>query len=193
MLAFSVFSIFSFAQTNSDILGKWYSPKDSIVITIFEEKQKISAEITWMKSPNDKNGNPKTDLLNPDKSLRNNSLDGLIILSDFSHIAGNVWDNGNLYIFDKGKIYSGMLRLKNKNTLNLRGYIGFSFFERYSSTWIRYVDVVEEKKTKKKLLLQLTKDLANIIERIEKEDLFVQLRDDLTKIIERIEKLKKAE
>ena len=43
-------------------------------------------------------------------------------------------------LLEQGKIYSGMMRLKNENTLNIRGYVGFSFFERYSSTWTRILD-----------------------------------------------------
>ena len=193
VLFFLVNSIFAFSQTNADLVGKWYSAKDDIIITIFEDGQKISGKITWMKSPNDRNRISKTDLLNPDEGLRGASLQGMIILSNFSHIAGNVWDNGSLYVYEEGKTYSGMIRLKNKNTLNLRGYIGFSFFERYTSNWTRYVDVVDITTKKRNLLIQLTDDVAKILERIEKEDLFVQLRDDLAQILERIEKLKKAE
>jgi len=193
VLLFLVNSIFSFSQTNADIVGKWYSEKDDIIITLFEDGQKVSGKITWMKFPYDRNGISKTDLLNPDEGLRPNPLEGMIILSNFSHIAGNVWDNGSLYIHEEGKTYSGIIRLKNKNTLNLRGYIGFSFFERYTSTWSRYVDLSDNKTKKRNLLIQLTDELAQILERIEKEDLFVQLRDDLAQILERIEKLKKAE
>ena len=87
-----------------------------------------------------KTGIPKTDLLNPDESLRDNGIVGMLCMSNLTHIAGNIWDNGSLYIPKTGKIYSGMMRLKNENTLNIRGYVGFSFFERYSSTWTRVLD-----------------------------------------------------
>ncbi|MBT5274188.1 MAG: DUF2147 domain-containing protein, partial [Flavobacteriales bacterium] len=51
----------------------------------------------------------------------------------------NVWDDGNLYDPKKGKDYSGMITLADENTLDLRGYIGFSFIGR-SSTWTRKTD-----------------------------------------------------
>ena len=196
VLLFLVNSIFSFSQTNADIVGKWYSEKDDIIITLFEDGQKISGKITWMKSPNDRNGISKTDLLNPDEGLRSNPLEGMLILSNFSHIAGNVWDNGRLYDPKKGKTYTGIITLKDANSLNLRGYVGLSFIERYSSTWTRYLDedLVRNPTAKKRnLLIQLTEDLNEIIKKIANENLLIQLREDLNKIIKKIEELKKAE
>ena len=188
--------MFAFAQTNADLVGQWYNAKDNIVITLFEDRQTVSGKVTWMKFPNDENGNPKTDLLNPDVSLRNRESVGMIMMSSFAHIAGNIWDNGRLYDTKKGKTYTGIINLKDKNTLNLRGYIGLSFIVRYSSTWTRYLDedLVNNTNIKKgNLLIQLTEDLNEIIKKIENENLLIQLREDLDEIIKKIEELKKAE
>ena len=188
--------LFVFAQTNADIIGQWYNAKDDIVLTLFEDGQTVSGKVTWMKFPNDENGNPKTDLLNPDESLRNRSIIGTLMMYDLTYIAGNIWDNGSLYIPKNGKIYSGMMRLKNEKTLNIRGYVGFSFFERYSSTWTRYLDedlVSNPTRKKRNLLIELAEDLNKIINKIENENLLIQLREDLNEIIKKIEELKKAE
>ena len=185
---FFAISVFALAQTNADLVGEWYNAKDDIEITIFEDRQTVSGEITWMKSPNDKNGNPKTDLLNPDESLRTTERVGMIIMSNFSHIAGNIWDNGTLYISEKGKTYSGMMRLKDENTLNIRGYIGFSFFERYSATWTRILDrdkFRNELVGKENLLVQLREDLMEIIKLIE----IISLKP-VEEILQKIEKEK---
>ena len=193
---FLVISIFAFAQTNADLVGQWYNAKDDIVLTLFEDRQTVSGKVTWMKFPNDENGNPKTDLLNPDESLKNRESVGMMMMSSFAHIAGNVWDNGKLYDPKKGKTYTGIITLKDENTLNLRGYIGLSFIGRYSSTWTRYLDedLVSNPTTKKRnLLIQLTEDLNKIIKKIENENLLIQLREDLNEIIKKIEELKKAE
>ena len=210
-LLFLVISIFAFSQNNTDLLGEWYSSKEDIVITIFEVNETIAAKITWMKSPNNEEGIPNTDFLNPDESLRDRSRIGALMMYDLTYIAGNIWDNGSLYIAEKGKIYSGMMKLKNQNTLNIRGYIGFSFFERYSSTWTR---VLDEDKFRheplgiENLLSQLRKDLIDIIKlienislkpaekilkKVEKENLLIKLQLDLSKVIKKIEELKKAE
>ena len=117
------------------------------------------------------------------------------MMSSFAHIAGNVWDNGRLYDTKKGKTYTGIITLKDANTLNLRGYIGLSFIVRYSSTWTRYVDeyLISNPTTKKRnLLIQLTEDLNKIIKKIENEKLLIQLREDLNEIIKKIDELKKA-
>ena len=196
ILLFLVISIFAFAQTNADLVGQWYNSEDDIVITLFEDRQTVSGKVTWMKFPNDENGNPKTDLLNPDESLRNRESVGMIMMTSFAHIAGNVWDNGKLYDPKKGKTYTGIITLKNENTLNLRGYIALSFIGRYSSTWTRYLDedlVSNPTAKKRNLLIQLTEDLNKIINKIENKNLLIQLREDLNEIIKKIEELKKAE
>ena len=206
-----VSSVFSFAQTNADIVGQWYNVEEDVMITLFEEGQTVSGKITWMKFPNDENGNPKTDLLNPDENLRTRARVGMIMMSGFSHIEGKVWDYGNLYDPKRGETYSGMITLKDVNTLNLRGYTLFSFIGRSSSTWTRNVDGrIARNKTigKGNSLAQLKEDLIKIIktietislkpakeiiQKIEKENLLIKLRDDLNVIIKNIEDLKKAE
>ena len=134
-----VSSTLAFAQTNTDIVGEWYNAEKDAVITLFEDGRKISGKITWMKFPNDKNGNPKTDLLNPDEKLRARARMGMVMMHSFVHIEAKVWGNGKLYDPKKGKTYSGKLTLTDKNTLDLRGYIGFSFLGR-SSAWTRKLD-----------------------------------------------------
>ena len=205
-----VISVFVFAQKNTDLLGEWYSDKDGIVIKFFEVNETISAKITWMKSVNNDEGNPKADILNPDESLRDRSIMGMIMMYNLTYIAGDIWDNGSLYIADKRKIYSGMMRLKNKNTLYVKGYIGFSFFERYSSTWTRVLDrdrFTNQRLDDGNLLTNLRGDLIDIIElienislkpaeeilqKIEKENLLIQLQNDLNRVINKIELIKKA-
>ena len=208
---FLLISVFAYAQKNSSVVGEWYSARDNMIINLFELNQTISAKIIWMRLPNDENGKPKTDLLNPDQSLRDIEIVGLTMMSNFTHIAGNIWDNGTLYISEKGKSFSGMMRLKDENTLNIRGYIGFSFFERYSSNWTRVLDTDQfrnlnlEKENvftylKKDLnrIIKLVEDISlkpaeEIIRKIEKEDLLIQLQEDLNKIIKKIERIKKTE
>ena len=138
-IVLSISSIFTIAQTNTDLLGEWYNAEKDAVITLFESQGKISGKITWMKFPNDKNGMPKKDPLNPDESLRDRARLGMVMMRGFTYVEGNIWDNGELYDPKKGKTYSGKITLRDENTLDLRGYIGFSFIGR-SSTWTRKID-----------------------------------------------------
>ena len=135
-LLFAFVGLLAFSQTNADIVGEWYNAEKDAVITLFEENETISGKITWMQFPNDDKGNPKTDPLNPDEKLKSRARMGMVMMTDFIYIEGKVWDNGKLYDPKKGKTYSGMMTLKDKNTIDLRGYIGFSFLGR-SSTWER--------------------------------------------------------
>ena len=138
-LLFTFACLLAFSQTNADIVGEWYNAEKDAVITLFEEGKTVSGKITWMKFPNDDLGNPKTDPLNPDESLRSRARMGMVMISGFAYDKDNVWDDGELYDPKKGKTYSGMMTLKDANTLDLRGYIGFSFIGR-SSTWTRKLD-----------------------------------------------------
>ena len=138
-LLFAFVGLLAFSQTNADIVGEWYNAEKDAVITLFEENETVSGKITWMKFPNDDNGNPKTDPLNPDEKLKSRARMGMVLMTGFAYDEDNVWDDGELYDPKKGKSYSGMMTLKDKNTIDLRGYIGFSFIGR-SSTWKRKLD-----------------------------------------------------
>ena len=139
ILLFAFIGLPVFSQTNADIVGEWLNAEKDAVITLFEENETVSGKITWMESPNDDNGNPKIDPLNPIEKLRSRARMGMVMMSGFAYDEDNVWDNGELYDPKKGKTYSGMMTLKDSNTLDLRGYIGFSFIGR-SSTWTRKLD-----------------------------------------------------
>ena len=138
-LIFAFVGLLASSQTNAHIVGEWYNAEKDAVIALFEENETVSGKITWMQFPNDDKGNPKTDHLNPDKKLKSRARIGMIIMNDFIYIEAEVWDNGKLYDPKKGKTYSGMMTLKDANTLELRGYIGFSFIGR-SSAWTRKLD-----------------------------------------------------
>ena len=139
ILLFASFGFPLFSQINADVLGEWLNAEKDAVITLFEENETVSGKITWMEYPNDYNGNPKIDPLNPVEKLRSRARMGMVMMSGFAYDEDNVWDNGELYDPKKGKTYSGMMTLKDANTLDLRGYIGFSFIGR-SSTWTRKLD-----------------------------------------------------
>lgn len=140
LLSFVLLSYYTYAQNNKSVLGDWYNAEKDAVINIFEaEDQTLSGKIIWMLNPNDENGDPKTDPLNPNQDLRKRSRLGMVMMHGFTYVDNNVWDNGKLYDPKKGKTYTGMITLKDANTLDLRGYIGLSFIGR-SSTWTRKLD-----------------------------------------------------
>ena len=89
------------AQTADDILGDWLNQEGTANIHVFKAangkfKGKYYGKIIWLKEPT-KNGKPKVDEENPDASKRNQEINGLIILNNFSYDADdNEWKNGNM-------------------------------------------------------------------------------------------------
>jgi uncharacterized protein (DUF2147 family) len=55
-------------------------------------------------------------------------------MKGFTFNGSDEWKNGDFYDPQSGKTYSGYMYLKDRNTLKLRGYVGFSFLGR-TETW----------------------------------------------------------
>ena len=71
-----------FSQSHQ-IEGEWFNEEKDAIITIEKgSDNSYFGKITWMKFPNDENGNPKTDPLNDDENLRSRSRLGMKIMYD---------------------------------------------------------------------------------------------------------------
>ncbi len=128
--------LFVFAKTNpDDIVGIWLDAKGKGQIQIYKEGNKYFGKIYWLKEPNGPKGNPKLDENNPNKSLQSKPLIGSLILHDFVYDNGE-WNSGRIYDPENGKEYKSYMKLKDANTLSLRGYIGFSLLGR-TEVWTR--------------------------------------------------------
>ena len=128
--------VWSTVNENPDaIIGTWINASGKGHIQIFKQGNKYFGKLIWLKEPNDEKGNPKTDTKNPNESLRNKSLIGLLILRDFV-FDENEWNKGRIYDPQNGKDYKCFLKLKDSKTLSVRGYIGVSLLGR-TETWTR--------------------------------------------------------
>ena len=125
-----------FAGVNpDDILGVWQAGKGKGHIQIFKENGKYYGKLIWITNPKDVNGKPKLDKNNPNAALRNKPLLGLTMLKDFKYDDGE-WSGGQVYNPSDGKEYKAYIKLKDLNTLDLRGYVGISLFGK-TDTWVR--------------------------------------------------------
>ena len=88
---------FVYGQSADAIVGTYLNADLKSKIEFFKSGDTYSGKIVWLKEPNDENGNPKKDVKNPDKSLRNRPLMGLV------NITGLKYDGGGKYI--DGKVY----------------------------------------------------------------------------------------
>jgi uncharacterized protein (DUF2147 family) len=118
-----------------DIVGVWTNGSGSGRIQIYKEGNKYFGKIIWLKDPNNAQGKPKSDAQNPDESQRNKPLLGAVVLRNFVYNDGE-WTGGRIYDPQNGKDYKCYLKLKDANTLNVRGYIGISLLGR-TEVWSR--------------------------------------------------------
>lgn len=113
-----------------DIVGVWLtSDKEPAKILIYKSGDKFYGNIIWLKNPL-KDGKQRTDVQNPDKTKRSNSIIGLVILTGFKFDGDSEWKGGNIYDPESGKTYSSYMYLTDKNTLKVRGFVGVSLFGR---------------------------------------------------------------
>ena len=119
------------AQTNSDaIIGEWINEKKDAKFQIFKQENKYYGKVIWGT------GDQKKDTKNPDAKLRNRDLIGLVILNHFVFDGHSTWENGTIYDPREGKTYSCKITMKNKDKINIRGFIGLSLFGR-TEIWSR--------------------------------------------------------
>lgn len=119
-----------------DIIGKWLTGNKKGHVEIYKQGNKIFGKLVWLSEPLNKAGKPKVDEKNPDKARQNDPILGLNLLKNFEYEGNGVWEDGTIYDPENGKTYSCILTLQNTNTLDVRGYIGFSLIGR-TDTWTK--------------------------------------------------------
>lgn len=129
LLVLVTISLTGFAQSKDAIVGRWVNSSAEAHVEISKKNEKYYGKIIWLKNPKDEKGNPKTDVRNPDESLRSKPMLGLEILKDFVY-DGEKWTDGKIYDPKSGKTYSCNITQKGNGELNLRGYIGISLIGR---------------------------------------------------------------
>ena len=116
-------------NSEDDIIGVWITQSKESMVEVSKSGNTYIGKILWLKFPNSaKTGKPKTDIKNPDEKLRSRSIQGLLLMKDFKFSAkDNVWDNGTIYDPKSGSTYKCKATLADRNTLNVRGYVGASW------------------------------------------------------------------
>ena len=128
-----------FAQQEGDeILGVWESGSGKARIKIDKSEAIYYGRIVWLREPNDENGNPKVDKNNPDDKLKSKRLLGYRMLQNFKYVGDKTWEEGTIYDPENGSTYSCTIEMQNKNTLDVRGFIGVTLFGR-TDVWKRVI------------------------------------------------------
>lgn len=124
-------------KTGDEILGIWLTGSGNGKVEIYKNGNSYQGKIVWLKEPTDpQTGKPKTDILHPDKKLHSRPIMGLINIWGFGYDGNGSWENGHIYDPKNGKEYKCIITMKDKNTLNVRGYIGITLIGR-NDTWTR--------------------------------------------------------
>ncbi len=136
VLSLVVLYLFSSIDVNAqkinadDVVGIWWNDVKSSKIEIYKEGNKYHGKIVFLSEPIDpETGKAKLDKENPDESLRNRPLLNLNIITNFD-FDDDEWIDGKIYDPKSGNTYNCYLEFENpkdKNTLKLRGYIGYAF------------------------------------------------------------------
>jgi uncharacterized protein (DUF2147 family) len=125
----------------NDLCGIWWNKDKDAKIKIYSSYGKYFGQIHWLKNPIDSVTNkPKLDKNNPDEEQRKRPVMGLLILKNLVWDADDQeWDDGDIYDPKSGNTYSLTCKLKDKNTMELRGYLGISLLGR-TDIWVRTDD-----------------------------------------------------
>lgn len=118
------------------ILGLWATDKAEAHVEISRDENGYRGVIVWLKEPfypdDDATmpAQPKTDRENPEPALRERAIVGLEIMRGFRYAGDGRWIGGTIYDPENGKTYKCRMRLTNRGTLKVRGYVGVSLFGR---------------------------------------------------------------
>lgn len=136
LIFFALTTYQSSAQIKPDqILGNWTNENQHIKLEIFKSDNHYHGKMVGGNDVYDNDGSTlKKDSKNPNKTLKEQNLLDLEILSNFVFKDGE-WINGKYYDFKSGKNYSCNMRMSGKYLL-IRSYIGFSLFGR-TTQWKR--------------------------------------------------------
>lgn len=134
----SAITMTSFGQDDGDrLIGVWEPSHGKAKVKVDKIGSKYYGKIVWLKEPNDpETGQPKVDKNNSDESMRTTPIKGYRILKDFEYTAKDEWTNGTIYDPENGSTYSCTIKMKDDNTLDIRGFIGVSALGR-TDVWKR--------------------------------------------------------
>ncbi len=130
--------LFSFlvALQTPTVEGTWFNIDDETgikksEITLFIEEGKLYGRIDRLLLPEDQ-GKTCSNCSGKDKDQ---PIEGLIIVKGLNK-NGSDWTDGDITDPGNGKSYDCIIKLDDANTLNVRGYLGFSFLGR-TQIWQR--------------------------------------------------------
>lgn len=116
-------------DTSDKIVGFWLSENKDLKVEIFKKNNQYFGKVVWFAClPETPNMSDFKDSENPDPKLRNRPWLGMEVVENLKFNGKDAWEDGKIYDPNSGRTYSSVVRLKNMNTLIVRGYWGIEFF-----------------------------------------------------------------
>lgn len=120
---------------NDAIQGVWYTQDRDGGVELYPCDGKICGRLYWLK---DDGGS--RDEHNPDPAKRQRPLCHMQFMGDFTKNTDGRYTDGWIYNPDSGSTYHAQMRIVDRNTLELRGYILMPLFGG-SQIWKRAGDL----------------------------------------------------
>jgi len=132
---FILFGFFLFGQNADAIVGSYLKAdgKSRIEFLKSSSSDTYYGKIVWLKEPNDEKGNPKKDVKNPDKTLRNRPLVGLVVIKGLKYDGDGRYIDGKVYRPAEGDELKFKVKVNDDGTIYVTGTkYGFSKTEVWS-------------------------------------------------------------
>ncbi len=124
------------AVAGDDLVGLWEPSSGKGRVKIERIGDKYYGKVVWLREPIDpETKQKKVDKNNPDPALKVRPRLGLRVIKNFT-FANGIWEDGTIYDPENGSTYNSKIEMKDKNTIELRGYIGTPMFGR-TDVWKR--------------------------------------------------------
>jgi len=133
-LIFITFTLLVYTTNAQSIVGKWKTiddetGKEKSIVEIYKKGDKYFGKIIDILNPQKK----KKNCIKCSDYRKDQPVLGMEIIKDLEQ-DNNEFEDGTILDPENGKIYDCKIWLKDKNTLNVRGYV--MFFYR-TQEWIR--------------------------------------------------------
>lgn len=125
LFALTIIFLTSFTNNpDEELMGVWWNTERDAKIEIYRCGEELCGKVVWLRNPKDDDGNPVKDENNVNSEMKRREVMGMNVLEGFSFNGKDRWVDGEAYDPKSGKTYTSYISLKDKNTLELRGYIG---------------------------------------------------------------------
>lgn len=136
LLTISLIALTVITAAAQDVTGKWKTIDDETgkaksVVEIYKQNGKIYGKVIEIFDASKRNLN----CVECSGSDKDKPIMGLVIIKGLEK-DGDEYNDGTITDPNNGKVYKCYIELDGANTLNVRGYIGFSLLGR-TQTWTR--------------------------------------------------------